>query len=469
MTSPTPTTLLAPLLAARGGPHRREAARLLRLGGPIAAVGLLNMGMSLTDMVMMGWLGSLELAAGAVFGDFYSLLFYFAAGVLAALAPMIAHGRGAGDGGGLGGLAAAGLVAAAALGAAGIGVMWWSADLLAGLGIDGRLVDAGAPYGRAMAATFAAMVVVAVWRNLFAAHGRPAVFMWFTAAALPLNALGNHVLMTGAWGLPALGVAGVGLSSFLVALFLAVGLGLYAVAGARLLRLRDLAAGGLAVRLEELFRLGLPMGVTALGEVGVFLAATVVIGIFGAEAVAAHAIVLRVAGVIYGPVMGLSQAATIRTAFALGRGDGALRRRCEDVALAMGWVLGGLLMAGCLALAGVLPWLFLDAADPGAAAVAAAAAALFPILAVQEFAEAPGATTLGILRAHRDTRVPMVLTVASHWGAGLLPGLVLAFAAGMGAQGIWLGLALGTACASVAAFWRHGALRRRASVAAQPC
>jgi len=446
-----------------GAANRREVGKLLRLGGPIAAISLLNMGMSTTDMVMMGWLGSLELAAGAVIGDFYSLLFYFAAGVLAAVAPMIAQDRGADERAPTGAIVVAGLIAAVGLGAVGSAIMWLSGDVMAAIGVDGRLLEAGRPYAQAMSATFVAMMFVALWRNVFSAHDKPTVFMWFTLAALPLNGLGNYLLMYGAFGIPALGVAGVGLSSFAVALLLMAGLSLYAAWSGPILRgWRDLAA--VPGRLRELFRVGLPIGVTSIGEVGVFLSTTVVIGVFSAEAVAAHAIVLRIAGFIYAPIVALAQAATIRTAFAVGTGE-TRRRLCVEVtATVAAWLLGIIFLVVCMLFAADLPWLFLSASDPAAVSVATTAAALFMILAVLEFTEVPGATALGILRGHKDTHVPMLLTVASFWGAGFLPGLVLAFAAGLGAYGMWIGLTMGTACSTLCELWRHGSLRRRLAV-----
>ena len=60
-----------------------EVAKLAALAGPLTATALVNMGISITDVIMMGWLGPLELATGAVTSDFYSIVFYLAAGVVA--------------------------------------------------------------------------------------------------------------------------------------------------------------------------------------------------------------------------------------------------------------------------------------------------------------------------------------------------------------------------------------------------
>jgi len=53
--------------------------------------------MSITDTLMMGWIGPTALAAGAVVSDLYSLVFYFSAGILTIVATLAARAVGAGE------------------------------------------------------------------------------------------------------------------------------------------------------------------------------------------------------------------------------------------------------------------------------------------------------------------------------------------------------------------------------------
>src|SRR3546814_16137624 len=65
-----------------------EARALLRLAAPIALIALVNMGMSVTDTVMVSAIfGTDALAAVAVGSDLYSIVFYLSAGVLGGIAP----------------------------------------------------------------------------------------------------------------------------------------------------------------------------------------------------------------------------------------------------------------------------------------------------------------------------------------------------------------------------------------------
>ena len=72
-----------------------EARELIALSAPITATAVINMGMSITDTVMMGWIGPEALAAGALVSDLYSIVYYFMAGILSASAALIAQALGA--------------------------------------------------------------------------------------------------------------------------------------------------------------------------------------------------------------------------------------------------------------------------------------------------------------------------------------------------------------------------------------
>lgn len=83
------------------------------------------------------------------------------------------------------------------------------------------------------------------------------------------------------------------------------------------------------------------IGLSSLGEMGVYLFSTVMIATFGSAALAAHTIATRLGGVLFAVPLGLSQAMTVRTGIAFGAGN---RQQIEDVLQAhklMGIVLAG--------------------------------------------------------------------------------------------------------------------------------
>jgi len=103
--------------------------------------------------------------------------------------------------------------------------------------------------------------------------------------------------------------------------------------------------------------------------------------------------------------------------------------------------------------------------------VAALAGSLLGIAAVFQLFDGVQASIAGALRGLKDTRVPMLIGAVSYWGVGISVGAVLGLGAGWGAEGLWWGLTLGLATASVGLSLRFARATRRPAVfvaAAEP-
>jgi MATE family multidrug resistance protein len=441
---------------AATAPALGEAWAILALASPLALAGFVSMGISITDVVMMGWLGPTVLAAGAATSDLYSIFFYLGAGVLQAVAPLVAQARGARRPDEVSRVVRQGMWAALVVALPGAWAVWHAGSILAAIGVVPEIAAQGRPYARAMALTFVPMTGVMLFRQTLAACGRPRAFLGAMVAALPLNALGNWILMDGRFGMPRLGLAGIGLSSAAVATFLLLVLA-FSLARDRELRAYRFFHGvprPHGARLRELFRVGAPIGAGNLGEMGVFLFSTVIVGTLGVEVLAGHAVALRMSGVLYALPMALSQAATVRVALGVGAGDRAAVLRSARTAMALGVSVGMAFLVAVLWLRVPIAGAFLR--DGGAPLEVAAL--LLAVVALMQPFEGAALTATGALRGLRDTRVPMLLLLGGHWGVGFATGLVLAFVLDLGGLGIWLGLAAGSTAVAVAMtvrLWRR--------------
>jgi MATE family multidrug resistance protein len=419
-----------------------EARELIALTAPMTGTALTNMGMSITDTVMMGWSGPEALAAGAVVSDLYSIIYYFMAGILSASAALMAQALGARRGAEVRRVLRQGFFAAAILTIPAFFLVWNASSLLRMFGVEETVIDLGNGYRQMMALTIVPMMFVAIWRNAFAVLGRPKIFLVATLLALPANGLANAVFMFGAGPVPAMGLAGAGLASAIVATGLAVGFAAFAVLNAEM---RQLCLFRRCWRVDkrhlaEIFRLGIPIGFSSIGEVGVYLVSTVIISLFGAAALAAHAITLRMAGVVYALTIGLSQAATVRVGYAVGRGDSRRMAVSGWTALVVGTAFGLVIFAVLAATAANLPWLFLEGGKVGTAAVASTAAGLLFLLGALNLAVGPASSAMAILRGFKDTRVPMMLCLTAKWAIGMPVAYVAGFHLGWSAGGVWTGL-----------------------------
>ncbi len=464
----------APLAAAGAGAGRGTASRapwwaearaMLALAWPLVLTNLSQFALTLTDTLFVGRLGTMELAAVTLGANLFFALLAPAFGLALAAAPMLAQTRGRGVGfvrGMRRDLRAA--VWACALATLPIWLALWHTEaLLLAIGQDPALAALAQDYVRALMWGLPCFLGFVVLRGFLAAEQRPGAALAVSLAGVALNVPLNAWLIHGGFGLPAMGVVGAGLASSLCNLAMLAGLVWLVARDRHLRRFRILGRFWRldAPRLREVWSIGLPIAGAMWLEIGSFAAAALAMGWLGALPVAAHAIAVQVASATFMVPMGLGQAATARVGLAAGAGDAAAARRAGWVAVAMGIGFMALSMAVLVAFAGPIAWAFLDARNPGAAETAALAALLLVIAGVFQLADGVQAVAAGALRGLKDTQVPMLFAGLGYWGLGLPLGVALALPAGLGAPGIWVGLAAGL-------FLVAGLMIRRWQVLARP-
>ncbi|MBC4015717.1 MATE family efflux transporter [Siccirubricoccus deserti] len=444
-------------LARRGAARRDrwpEARAVLALAWPLALTNLSQHLLALTNAVILGWHSTEALAAATLGANLYWMLMAPSLGTALAAGPILAQARGHGQlrgGAGRGWVremrrgARASLLASLILLVPSLLVLWHGEALLLALGQEPALAALAGSYLRAMMWGLVPFAGFIVLRGFLAAMERPGPALWITGAAVVLNAVLCWLLVFGAFGWAGMGMPGAGLASVCADLLMLLGLLALVARDRRLGRFRLLGRFWRwdAARIAEVWRIGLPISGSMLLEIGVFTAAAVAMGWFGAVAVAAHAIALQVAASTFMVPMGIGQAATARVGILAGAGDGAGAARAGWVSIGLG---AGFMAATAVALvlgAERIAWGFLDPADPDAAAAAALGAVLLTVAGVFQLADGVQAVAAGALRGLKDTRVPMLLAALGYWGLGMPVGVGLALWAGFGPLGIWVGLAAG--------------------------
>jgi len=423
-----------------------EGGALLRLGWPIMLIALVNMGMSITDTLMVSLLfGAEALAAVSVGSDLYSIVFYICAGTLGGVAPFYAGAVARRDGADRARLERVGWAMAVLLALPAVPLVWFAPQWLKLFGLDAGLLALGEGFTQVMALTLIPMLGVTLYRTLLTAAENPHAFLKVTLAMLPLNALGNLVLMKGLGPIPAFGPMGSALATLLVAAGTLVAL----IVMAR----RNMAAAPAATvdwrgpdwtLLGAVLRVGLPIGVTAATETGIYLAVTLYAATLSAADVAAHTLTLRMAGIAYAASFALQQASMVRMARAVELQVAGDTRAVLRSSLWLS-ILGGTLFFALLsAVAQPLAVWFFDAGPAGLAAIQVAIG-LLVLLGLLQFVGYPGLAGLGLLRGQKDTRQPMIFKLVAYWGIGAPLGIWLCEGNGLGVTGLWIGLVSGAA------------------------
>lgn len=429
---------------------RREAGATLALAGPIVLTNLSQIALALTETALLGRLGTQELAGGMLATSLYFALLAPGLGLALAAAPLQAQVRGAArraGGAGRGWVRGMRRATRAALWAVAAAllpswlVLWEGAAVLRALGQDPALAALAQEYARGAVFGMPGFCAFVVLRGFLAAMERPAGAMWISLGAVALN-------LPLAWALIfplGLGVAGAGLA-IAIANWGMLGATIVLIRADRVFRrfrLFGRAWRPEAARIREVFVVGLPIAATMLLEIGVFSAAALAMGWFGAAAVAAHAIAIQTASATFMVPMGIGQAATARVGLAAGAGDAAAAARAGWVAVGLGAAFMAAMAVLLVSTAPAIAWAFLDRGVPGAAEVAALGAALLVVAGFFQLGDGIQVVAAGALRGLKDTRVPMMFAALGYWGIGLPVGLAVAWPGGLGPPGIWVGLGVG--------------------------
>jgi MATE family multidrug resistance protein len=430
---------------------RQELYALLRLAGPLIAAQLAHVLMVFTDTVMMGLLGPAQLAAGALGAASYNLVSIFCVGVMAAVGNLVAIRHGAGDAQGVRRMAQAGIWIAVMLALlAGI-LLWQLTPLLHLAGQQPANILGAMSFLQTLIFALPGYLLFMALRGFTCALGRPGPVLAISIGGALANFILNYALIKGLFGLPQIGLAGIGLVTALVMNAMALLLALY-IRWQPFYRPWPLLRGLLGTPLSALrenLRLGLPIGGTYVVESSLFFIAALCMGALGSTELAAHQIALQAVYVVFMIPVGLSYAASLRIGQHYGAGRWQATRQTGRLALG----LGALCMLGFALLFWLAPhWvigLFLDAADSANLPVIELAVSLLAIAAWFELFDGLQTIAMGAIRGLKDAKTTLLVGLICYWGIGAPAAWLLAFTLGWGAQGVWWGLAIGLATAAL--------------------
>ena len=448
---------------------RAEFAETLKLAAPLAVSQLGQIAMMTTDLALLGRLGDHVVAAAALSHTILFAAFTLGMGLVSAVAPLASQAFGARNPRFVRRAVRIGIWAAFVAGVPLTAMQFWGKDILVALGQAPDSAELAGRYLLGLAWSMIPAWIFMVLRNFMSAVNRPEPALWITLAAIPLNGILAYGLIYGAFGMPQLDVLGAGVATTLVNVFMCVVAIWIAYTRHPFKKYRVL---GRFWRFDgQLFRqllaIGLPISGSFLLEYGLFAAAALLMGSISTSAIAAHQIALQTAAVLYMVPFGISMAATVRVGQAVGRRDAEATRRAGFTAM----VLAVAFMIVMTVIVGLtrhsIPLLFLgDAAASGE--TIALAATLLVLGATFFITDGAQSVAAGALRGLNDTRIPLLIAAFSFWIVGFASSYGLAFPAGLGAIGVWIGLSLGTGVFAVLLLWRFHRLTRAQYMPATP-
>jgi MATE family multidrug resistance protein len=446
------------LLVARQNAFTRDAwlgefRATLALGWPLVLTNLAQIALTTTDVIVIGRLGPSALAAGTLGVNLYFAILLFAIGLVTATSPMMANaiGRKRHMMRDVRRTFRQGLWSAVIVSIPAWLVLWHTELVLLFFDQQPRLAADAQVFMHQLQWGMLPALGFIVLRSFVAALERPVWALAVTGLAILFNIAANWALVFGHLGLPALGLRGSGMATALSNTFLFISLALIVAFGHKFRRYALFGNWWRPdwPRLVALWRLGLPIGAAMAFEVTVFNAAVFLMGQFGTDAIAAHAIAIQIASASFMVPMGLAQAATVRVGRAFGARDrdGITRAGWTAFALAVSFMAS--MSVVMIAAPRLLIAAFIDVGDPVNAPVIDLAVSFLLCAAVFQIADGAQVVGAGMLRGLQDTRVPMIYAGLGYWGFGMSLSLLFAFRLGYGSVGIWIGLASGLAIVAI--------------------
>ncbi|MDR0965023.1 MAG: MATE family efflux transporter [Myxococcales bacterium] len=462
--APDPRAPLTPKLEPT---FRQEAKQLLRLAAPLAAVQVGTNFFGIVDTAIVGRLGAVPLAAVGLGHSVFFGVTVVGSGIMMGFDPLMSQALGARDEVRARVLLWQSVWLALIVGAVLTIPLLAISPFLHLFGIERAVAEMSCHYLLVRIIGLVPLLLFLGIRSYLQAKAKTAALVWGILAANLLNIAVTWWLAFGGEGLPAwlkaiplfgdmpaLGATGAAVASTLcVILQLAL-----LVAELRKLPVAGFERWQRRLALPDLnraARIGLPIGLQMMAEVGFFVIVTFLAGRLGARDLAAHQIAITLAGMTFSCAVGVGAAASVRVGHGVGAFSVSSVRRAGFTAFG----IGGSVMA-LSALCFFLWPAELAALLSNDLDVLALATPLLAVAAFFQLSDGFQAIGAGVLRGAGDVTFTFVTNLIGHYAIGLPVALSLGIWGGRGVTGLWWGLCAGLTAVGVVLIIRFVSLSK---------
>ena len=419
---------------------------------------------SFVDNIMVGQLGTAELAAVSLGNSFMFIAMSLGIGFSTAITPLIAEADAEGDFAKGKSSFKHGLFLCTVLGVLLFIVVFFAKPLMHLMKQPPEVVELAIPYLDLVAFSLIPLIVFQAFKQFSDGLSMTKYPMYATVLANVINVILNYILIFGKFGFPELGIVGAAygtlISRFIMVWYLWILLKGKEKSRVFVTNIKFFVLNKLM--LKKIVNLGAPSAMQMFFEVAIFTAAIWLSGLLGKNPQAANQIALNLSSMTFMVAMGLSVASMIR----VGNQKG-LQNYKELRRIAFSIFLLGILLAIFFALLFFifhksLPNIYVDLNDSenyiDNMEVISIASNLLLAAAFFQISDSIQVVVLGALRGLQDVKIPTILTFISYWVVGFPVSYFLGSEEMYGSFGIWLGLLAGLTTASILLFIRFNSL-----------
>ena len=437
------------------------------LAAPVMLGMLGHTFVSFVDNVMVGQLGTAELAAVSLGNSFMFIAMSLGIGFSTAITPLIAEADS--EQNFIKGKSSFkhGLFLCTLLGISLFLLLIFAKPLMYLMKQPPEVVELAMPYLDLVAFSLIPLIIFQAFKQFSDGLSMTKYPMYATIIANIANVILNYLFIFGKFGFPQLGIVGAAwgtlLSRFIMLWYLWILLKKKEKSKAYVTHIKLFVLDKLM--LKKLINLGAPSSMQMFFEVAIFTAAIWLSGLLGKNPQAANQIALNLSSMTFMVAMGLSVAAMIR----VGNQKG-LKNFSELRRIAFSIFLLGACFAICFGLLflvfhGQLPKLYVDYDDAinlmDNTEVVQIASKLLLVAAVFQISDSLQVIVLGALRGLQDVKIPTIITFIAYWIIGFPISFFLGKKDVYGSFGIWLGLLAGLSSAAILLYIRFNYLTKK--------
>ena len=446
--------------------YTKEFSYNWKLASPVMLGMLGHTFVSFVDNIMVGQLGTAELAAVSLGNSFMFVAMSIGIGFSTAITPLIAEADSSNNFSKVKSTFKHGLFLCTVIGISMFLLLYFSKSILHSNFLDQpkEVVALAIPYLDLVAFSLIPLIIFQAFKQFSDGLSMTKYPMYATIIANIVNIILNYIFIFGKFGLPAYGIIGAAygtlISRFIMVIYLWFLLANKERSKRFVTNIKILVLE--STMLKKITSLGAPSAMQMFFEIVIFTAAIWLSGLLGKNPQAANQIALNLSSMTFMVAMGLGVAAMVR----VGNQKGLLKFK-ELRRIAFSIFLFAIILAVVFAILFFifrfqLPKIYVDLSDVSnlndSIEVVNIAAKLLLIAAIFQISDSIQVVVLGALRGLQDVNIPTLITFVSYWIIGFPISYFLGKENILGSVGIWIGLLAGLSSASILLYLRFNYL-----------
>ena len=425
--------------------------RNIQLALPVVISQIGQVSVSLIDNIMVGHVGTTELAAASFANSVFMIGMLFGMGITFGITPLIGGAFIVGKWNDVAIWLKNGifthLSAALVLSLIMVGVYF----ILPFMGQSTAVSDLAKPYYLLLCISYIPFMLFFSVKQFLEGIGNTKITMQITVTANVINVILNYLLIYGKFGFPEMGLNGAGVGTLMSRIAMPILFFVYFIKTPGLKKYFVLAyhESFSKQKIISLLKIGIPIAFQIIVEIIAFSIGAIMMGWLGEVALAAHQVAIGLATITYMISLGISQANTIRISHQMGVKDYNALKMAAFASTHLVLVFMSVMGIVFILARNILPYLFTVDTE-----VIKIASELLIIAAIFQVFDGLQVVMLSTLRGMADVRFPMFFAFFAYLVLGIPVSYILAFKVMIGPQGIWFGYLVGLGTAGILFYLR---------------